>query len=132
MAPVMPGFREAAVSIRKLKKVARQLLFHNRKRSSRRPGKQAMDLYTRNILVGIFAVLVMATVVVGEMVNWTHCDLETAKNVVQKVGLGVSTLGAVFLGFVFFKATKKRKGRNSKAFSFFSHNYHGPKLKVKK
>jgi len=91
-----------------------------------------MDLYTRNILVGIFAVLVMGTVVVGEMVNWTHCDLETAKSVVQKVSLGVSTLGTVFLGFVFFKGTKKRKRKTSKASSFFSHNYHGPTLKAKR
>ena len=91
-----------------------------------------MDLYTRNILVGIFAVLVMGTVVVGEMISWTHCDMNTAKNMVQKIGLGVSTSGTLFLVFVYFKDTRKRKRKSDKESSFFSHHYHGPKLKVKK
>ena len=90
-----------------------------------------MDLYTRNILVGIFAVLVMGTVVVGEMITWTHCDLDTAKHMVQKISLGVSTSGTLFLVFAYFKDTKKRKRKTVKGSSFFSHTYHGPKLKAK-
>ena len=91
-----------------------------------------MDLYTRNILVGIFAVLVMGTVFVGEMISWTHCDIAAAKDMVQKISLGVSTSGTLFLGFVYFKDTKKRKKKAVKGSSFFSHDYHGPKLKVKR
>ena len=91
-----------------------------------------MDLYARNILVGIFAVLVMGTIVVGEMITWTHCDMETAKDTVQKISLGVSTSGTLFLGFVYFRDSKKRKRKAAKGSSFFSHDYHGPKLKVKK
>ena len=91
-----------------------------------------MDLYTRNILVGIFAVLVMGTVVIGEMITWTHCDMNTAKDMVQKISLGVSTSGALFLLFVYFKDTRKRKSKSAKGSSFFSHDYHGPRLKVKK
>ncbi|HME41656.1 MAG TPA: hypothetical protein VKF36_01105 [Syntrophorhabdales bacterium] len=91
-----------------------------------------MDLYTRNILVGIFAVLVMGTIVAGEMITWTHCDMETAKDMVQKISLGVSTFGTLFLGFVYFRGSKKRKRKAAKGSSFFSHDYHGPKLKVKK
>ena len=90
-----------------------------------------MDLRTRNVLVGIFAVLVMGTIFVGEMISWTHCDLDTAKSVVQRVSLGVSTLGTVFLGFVYFKGVKKQKRKSPKRASLFSHNYHGPKLKSK-
>jgi hypothetical protein len=91
-----------------------------------------MDLYTRNILVGIFAVLVIGTVVVGEMISWTHCDLEVAKSMVQKVSLGVSTSGALFLGFAYFRSTKNSRRKSSKRSSFFSHDYHGPKLRTKR
>ena len=91
-----------------------------------------MDLYARNILVSIFAILVMGTVVVGEMIAWTQCDLDTAKDRVQKIGLGVSTSGTLFLGFVYFWDSRKRKRKAAKGSSFFSHDYHGPKLKVKK
>ncbi len=91
-----------------------------------------MDLYTRNILVGIFAVLVMGTIVVGEMITWTHCDMETAKDMVQEISLGVSTFGTLFLGFVYLRDSKKRKRKAAKKSSFFSHDYYGPKLKVKK
>jgi hypothetical protein len=91
-----------------------------------------MDLYTRNILVGIFAVLLMGTIMVGEMVTWTHCDLETAKSMVQKISLGISTSGALFLGFVYFKITKMNKRKKPKKSSFFSHDYHGPRLKAKR
>lgn len=91
-----------------------------------------MDLYTRNILVGIFAVLVMGTVFVGEMITWTHCDLDAAKNMVQGISLGVSTSGTLFLAFAYFKDAKKQKKKAGKKSSFLSHDYHGPKLKVKK
>jgi hypothetical protein len=91
-----------------------------------------MDLYTRNILVGIFAVLVMGTVVVGEMISWTHCDINVAKDLVRKISLGVSTSGTLFLVFVYFKDAKKQKKKDARRSSFFSHDYHGPTLKVKK
>jgi hypothetical protein len=91
-----------------------------------------MDLYTKNVLVGIFALLVMGTVLVGEMISWTHCDLDTAKDLVQKISLGVSTSGTLFLTFVYFKDSKKQKKNTRKSSSFFSHDYHGPKLKLKK
>jgi hypothetical protein len=90
-----------------------------------------MDLYTRNILVGIFAILVMGTVVVGEMVSWTHCDIDTAKDVVQRISLGVSTSGTLFLVFTYFKNSKKQKKARKKS-AFFSHDYHGPKLNAKR
>ncbi|MBP1730937.1 MAG: hypothetical protein H6Q55_1366 [Deltaproteobacteria bacterium] len=90
-----------------------------------------MDLYTRNVLVGAFAILVMSAVVVGEMVTWVSCDIDTAKDLVQKVSLGVSTSGTLFLAFVYVRASKRQKGRNGKKSSFFSHEYHGPKLKGK-
>lgn len=90
-----------------------------------------MDLYTRNLLVGAFAVLVMSAVVVGEMVTWASCDIDAAKDVVQKVSLGVSTSGTLFLAFVYLRDSKKQKGKNGKKSSFFSHEYHGPKLKSK-
>jgi hypothetical protein len=91
-----------------------------------------MDLYTRNVLVGAFAILVMSAVVVGEMVTWASCDIDTAKDVVQKVSVGVSTSGTLFLGFVYLRDARRRKDKNPKdrkKSSFFSHEYHGPKLK---
>ena len=91
-----------------------------------------MDLYTRNILVGIFAVVVMSTVVVGEIVTWAHFNVDTVKSIVERIGFSVSTLGTVVLGFIYFKTTKKRKRRSAKASPFFSHTYHGPTLKIKK
>jgi hypothetical protein len=91
-----------------------------------------MDLYTRNILVGVFAILVMGTVVVGEMISWTHCDIDTAKDMVQKIGLGVSTSGTLFLALVYFKGSKKQKKEARNKSGFFSHDYHGPKLKAKR
>ncbi len=90
-----------------------------------------MDLYTRNILVAVFAVLVMGTVVVGEMIAWTHCDIDTAKDVVQKISLGVSTSGTLFLVFAYFKDSRKQKKARKRS-SFFSHEYHGPRLKPKR
>jgi hypothetical protein len=90
-----------------------------------------MDLYTRNILVGVFAILVIGTVVVGEMISWTHCDIDTAKDVVQKISLGVSSSGTLFLAFAYFRGSKKQKKARKKS-AFFSHEYHGPKLKVKR
>jgi hypothetical protein len=91
-----------------------------------------MDLYTRNILVGIFAILVMGTIFVGEMISWTHCDIDAAKDMVQKIGLGVSTSGTLFLAFVYFKDSKKQQKKEARNKSgFFSHDYHGPKLKTK-
>jgi hypothetical protein len=90
-----------------------------------------MDLYTRNILVGIFAILVIGTVVVGEMVSWTHCDIDTAKDMVQRISLGVSTSGTLFLVFTYFKNSKKQKKARKKS-AFFSHDYHGPKLNTKR
>jgi hypothetical protein len=91
-----------------------------------------MDLYVRNVLVGIFAVLVMGTVVVGEMISWTHCDIDIAKDMVQKVSLGVSTSGTLFLAFVYFKDSKKQKKKARRKSAFFSHDYHGPTLKAKR
>jgi hypothetical protein len=74
----------------------------------------------------------MGTIVVGEMITWTHCDMETAKDMVQKISLGVSTFGTLFLGCVYLRDSKKRKKKAAKKSSFFSHDYYGPKLKVKK
>ncbi len=91
-----------------------------------------MDLYTRNILVGIFAVLLMGTVVTGEILTWTQWDIETAKSMVEKVSLGVSTSGTLFLVFVYLKDAKKERRTNSKNASFFSHDFHTPKLKEKR
>lgn len=74
-----------------------------------------MDLYTRNILVGIFAVLVMGTVLAGEVIGWAHCDIDTAKEMVQKIGLGVSASGTLFLVCflvcAYLKEVKKQKRR---------------------
>lgn len=92
---------------------------------------RAMDLYTRNVLVGAFAILVMSAVLVGEVVTWASCDIETAKEVVQKVSLGVSTSGTLFLAFIYVRGSKRQKGKNASKSSFFSHEYHGPKLKPK-
>ena len=91
-----------------------------------------MDLYTRNILVAIFAVLVMGTIMIGEMLAWTHCDIDTAKSMVQKISLGISTSGTLFLVVVYLKGTKKQKVKACKKSSFFSHDYHAPKLKEKR
>jgi hypothetical protein len=91
-----------------------------------------MDLYTRNILVGIFAVLVIGTVFAGEMITWAHCDLDTAKDRVQEIGLGVSTSGTLFLVFVYVKHTKKQRKKASKRPSFLSHEYHAPKVNAKR
>ena len=91
-----------------------------------------MDLYTRNVLVGIFAVLVMSTIFVGEMLAWTHCDIDTAKSIVQKISLGISTSGTLFLVVVYLKDAKKHKVKTSKKSSFFSHDYHVLKLKEKR
>jgi hypothetical protein len=63
------------------------------------------------------------------MISWTHCEIETAKDMVQKISLGVSTSGTLFLVFVYFKDSKKQKREARKKSSFFSHDYHGPKLK---
>jgi hypothetical protein len=93
-----------------------------------------MDLYTKNVLVGAFAILVMSAVVVGEMVTWASCDIDTAKDVVQKVSIGVSTSGTLFLGFVYLRGSRRqkdKKGKEHKKSSLFSHEYHGPKLKRK-
>ena len=78
-----------------------------------------MDLYTRNILVGIFAVLIMGTVVVGEMITWSHCDLDAAKNMVQEISLGVSTSGTLFLAFAYFKDAKKQRRKPARNPHFF-------------
>jgi len=91
-----------------------------------------MDLYTRNILVGIFAVLVMGTIIIGETLTWTQCDLDMAKSMVQKISLGISTSGTLFLVAVYLKDTRKRKEKEGKRASFFSHEYHTPKLREKR
>jgi len=91
-----------------------------------------MDLYTRNLLVGIFAVLVMSAIIIGEMLAWTHCDIETAKAMVQKISIGISTSGTLFLVVVYLKDAKKHRAKAGKKSSFFSHDYHTPKLKQKR
>jgi hypothetical protein len=91
-----------------------------------------MDLYTRNILVGMFAVLVMSAIIIGEMLAWIHCDIDTAKSMVQKISIGISTSGTLFLVFVYLKDAKSQKAKARKKSSFFSHNYHVPKLKEKR
>jgi hypothetical protein len=91
-----------------------------------------MDLYTRNVLVAIFAVLVMGTVVTGEVVTWANYDIDAAKDLIQKISLGVSTSGTLFLLFVYFKGARKQRRKVSKRPSFFSHQYHRPNLNVKR
>jgi hypothetical protein len=99
-----------------------------------RGGSEAntMDLYTRNVLVGIFAVLVMSTIIIGETLAWTRCDIDTAKSMVQKISLGISTSGTLFLVVVYLKDAKKQKAKAGKKSSYFSHDYHTPKLKEKR
>ncbi len=111
--------------------MARQLLILTEKPSGGIE-TEILDLYTRNILVGIFAVVVMTTVVVGEIVTWAHWNVDTVKSMVQKIGFSLSTFGTVLLGFIYFKFAKKRKRKKTKALSFFSPKYYGPTLKLKK
>jgi hypothetical protein len=68
-----------------------------------------MDLYTRNVLVGVFAVLVMGTVLAGEVIAWAHYDIDIAKEMVQKIGLGLSVSGTLVLVCAYLKETKKLK-----------------------
>ncbi len=73
-----------------------------------------MDLYTRNILVGIFAVLVMGMVLGGEVIAWAHYDIDAVKAMVQKISLAVSALGTLFLVCAYLKEMRKQKRRIGK------------------
>ncbi len=83
-----------------------------------------MDLYTRNVLVGIFAIVVIGTVAIGEMT-----DVDTVKSLLEKISLAV-TLATICVGCIYLRATKKRKKRTQ--VSNFSEIYDSPAIKAKK
>jgi len=84
-----------------------------------------MTAYRRNVFLSAASVLIMVTVIGGELLVRTGLDMAALKGLLNNIVLGLSTGGSLLIGFIWVLGSRrKKKGKLSRPVQ--THHAYGP------